>query len=156
MQRILQKQKWKKGCTASVQPFYFGGPPVSRTRHQRIMLTTTVFTACFQFVVWTVSCLYDLPVQSLHVPNIAVWLRSGLPRCKQQRLPRIWVVLHASRVNLPTCNPTATDRRLRFRPVTFKSAALTKHELEARQTDCSYAVLYLHLRSKTAVTLEAP
>ena len=128
----LLEPLWHKGL--------FGGPPESRTRHQRIMLTTTVFTACFQFVVWTVSCLYDLPVQSLHVPNIAVWLRSGLPRCKRQRLPRIWVVLHASRVNLLTCNPIATDRSLRFRSLTFKSAALTKHELEARKTDFSCAV----------------
>jgi|GEM_PF-2146699 hypothetical protein len=43
------------------------------------MLTTTVFTAFFQFVVWTVSCLYDLPVQSLHLPFIAKGLGSGLP-----------------------------------------------------------------------------
>ena len=139
----------KKGCTFWCATQFQnqkpnsknGGPPESRTRHQRIMLTTTVFTACFQFVVWTVSCLYDLPVQSLHVPNIAVWLRSGLPRCKQQRLPRIWVVLHASRVNLLTCNPIAIDRSLRFRSLTFKSAALTKHELEARKTDFSCAIL---------------
>jgi len=63
------------------------------------MLTTTAFAACFQFVVWTVSCLYDLPaacfqfvvwtvsclydlpVQSLHLPSIATGLGSGLPRC---------------------------------------------------------------------------
>ncbi len=42
------------------------------------MLTTTVFTACFQFVVWTVSCLYDLPVQSLHFPTCK--LQVGLAR----------------------------------------------------------------------------
>jgi len=53
------------------------------------MLTTTVFTACFQFVVWTVSCLYDLPVQSLHLPNIAIWLGSGLPRVKAQASPNL-------------------------------------------------------------------
>ena len=43
------------------------------------MITTTVFTAFFQFVVWIVSCLYDLPVQSLHLPFIAKGLGSGLP-----------------------------------------------------------------------------
>jgi hypothetical protein len=32
------------------------------------MLTTSAFAAPFGFVVWTVSCRYDLPVQSLHVP----------------------------------------------------------------------------------------
>ena len=89
--------------------FTIGGPTRTWTWDQRIMLTTTAFAACFQFVVWTVSCLYDLPVQSLHLPNIAIGLGSGLPRCEQHRLPRIWVVLHASRVNLPACNPTAND-----------------------------------------------
>ena len=91
------------------------------------MLTTTVFTACFQFVVWTVSCLYDLPVQSLHLPNTATGLGSGLPRCEQHRLPRIWVVLHASRVNLPACNPTANDHDIFdvLGHLLFKSSALT-------------------------------
>jgi hypothetical protein len=42
------------------------------------MLTTTAFAACFQFVVWTVSCLYDLPVQSLHLPNTAIWAWLGI------------------------------------------------------------------------------
>ena len=66
-----------------------GGPPESRTRHQRIMLTTTVFTARFRFVVWTVSCRYDLPVQSLHLPNIAVWLGSGSPRIAAEVSPNL-------------------------------------------------------------------
>jgi len=66
-----------------------GGPPGSRTPHQRIMLTTTVFTARFRFVVWTVSCRYDLPVQSLHLPNIAVWLGSGSPRIAAEVSPNL-------------------------------------------------------------------
>jgi len=53
------------------------------------MLTTTAFTACFQFVVWTVSCLYDLPVQSLHLPFIAKGLGSGLPRFTAQASPNL-------------------------------------------------------------------
>lgn len=49
--------------------FYLnGGPPRSRTGHQRIMHTTSAFAAPFGFVVWTVSCLYGSPVQSLHLP----------------------------------------------------------------------------------------
>lgn len=48
--------------------FGFGGPPRSRTGHQRIMRTTSAFAAPFGFVVWTVSCLYGSPVQSLHLP----------------------------------------------------------------------------------------
>jgi len=67
-------------CIAAIH-FQNGGPSRTWTYDQRIMLTTSVFTACFQFVVWTVSCLYDLPVQSLHLPNIATGLGSGLPRC---------------------------------------------------------------------------
>jgi hypothetical protein len=46
------------------------------------MLITTAFAACFQFVVQPVSCLYDLPVQSLHLPNTATGLGSGLLRCE--------------------------------------------------------------------------
>jgi len=41
------------------------------------MLTTTVFTAGFPFVVWTFSSLYERAVKSLHVPLSR--LRSGLP-----------------------------------------------------------------------------
>ena len=57
--------------------------------------STTVFTAPFGFGVWTVSCLYDPPVQSLHLPQLRLLrstyfmrLGSGLPRILQ-RLPRI-------------------------------------------------------------------
>jgi len=79
----------KKPLTEISGFFMVGGPTWTRTRDQRIMLTTSAFAACFQFVVWTVSCLYDLPVQSLHLPNMVIGLGSGLPRCKQHRLPRI-------------------------------------------------------------------
>lgn len=34
-----------------------------------LCVLTTVFTAPFGFGVWTVSCLYDPPVQSLHLPQ---------------------------------------------------------------------------------------
>ena len=121
---------WSVQTVNSVFSMYLfnnGGPTWTRTRDQRIMLTTTAFAACFQFVVWTVSCLYDLPVQSLHLPNIATGLGSGLPRCEQHRLPRIWVVLHASRVNLPACNPTANGHDIFdvLGHLLFKSSALT-------------------------------
>ncbi len=44
------------------------------------------FATPFGFVVWTVSCHYDLPVQSLHVlPNGE--FRSGLPRRKGRGFP---------------------------------------------------------------------
>ena len=33
-----------------------------------LCVPATVFTAPFGFVVWTVSCLYGSPVQSLHLP----------------------------------------------------------------------------------------
>ena len=113
-------------CIAAIH-FQNGGPSRTWTYDQRIMLTTSVFTACFQFVVWTVSCLYDLPVQSLHLPNMFIGLGSGSPRCEQHRLPRIWVVLHASRVNLPACNPTANDHDIFdvLGHLLFKSSALT-------------------------------
>ena len=79
----------EKKLAISGEGMVIGGPTWTRTRDQRIMLTTTAFATCFQFVVWTVSCLYDLPVQSLHLPNMTTGLGSGLPRCKQHRLPRI-------------------------------------------------------------------
>ena len=90
------------------------------------------------FPVCSLDCLLSLrPTRTVSTPSnlhIASWLGSGLPRCKQHRLPRIWVVLHVGRVNLPTCNPIAVNHCLRFRLPAFKSAALTKHELEARKT----------------------
>lgn len=43
-----------------------------------LCVPATVFTAPFGFVVWTVSCLYGSPVQSLHLPLAR--LGSGLPR----------------------------------------------------------------------------
>lgn len=59
----------KKRPHHQVRSFYLnGGPPRSRTGHQRIMRTTSAFAAPFGFVVWTVSCLYGSPVQSLHLP----------------------------------------------------------------------------------------
>lgn len=61
------KKTPETGSFRSSREYQDGGPPRSRTEHQRIMLTTSVFTARFRFVVWTVSCLYDLPVQSLHL-----------------------------------------------------------------------------------------
>jgi hypothetical protein len=53
------------------------------------MLTTAAFAARFRFVVWTVSCLYDLPVQSLHLPSTATGLGSGLPRFTAQASPNL-------------------------------------------------------------------
>ncbi len=45
------------------------GPPRVELGTNGLCLPTTAFAAPFGFVVWTVSCLYDLPVQSLHVPQ---------------------------------------------------------------------------------------
>ena len=116
-----------------------GGPPGSRTRHQRIMRTTMAFATPFGFVVWTVSCLYDLPVQSLHVlPHKKRELRSGSPR---RRLGQSATTTEVS-PNLSSsterqseltsrqpnrCVRTPASRRTR----PAKSAALTRHELEA-------------------------
>ena len=124
-QLLLKVTPKSKTPTISSEGSFIGGPSGTWTPDQRIMLTTTAFTACFQFVVWTVSCLYDLPVQSLHLPATSSRLGSGLPRCKQHRLPRIWVVLHASRANLLTCNPFTVDHGLCFRSTVLKSSALT-------------------------------
>ena len=69
-----------------------GGPPGSRTQHQRIMRTTTAFAARFQFVVWTVSCHYDPPVQSLHLPfkqTTLDGLGSGSPRRMAEASPNL-------------------------------------------------------------------
>ncbi len=44
------------------------GPPRVELGTNGLCLPATAFAAPFGFVVWTVSCLYDLPVQSLHVP----------------------------------------------------------------------------------------
>ena len=43
------------------------GPPRVELGTNGLCLPTTAFAAPFEFVVWTVSCHYDLPVQSLHV-----------------------------------------------------------------------------------------
>ena len=51
------------------------GPPRVELGTNGLCLPTTVFTALFRFVVWTVSCLYDLPVQSLHVLSIESFAR---------------------------------------------------------------------------------
>lgn len=59
--------------------FENGGPPRSRTGHQRIMRTTSVFTAPFRFVVWTVSYLSARPY-SLYTFLDYSRLGSGLPR----------------------------------------------------------------------------
>lgn len=54
-----------------------------------LCLPATAFAASFEFVVWTFSSLYALPVKSLHLPQI-LRLGSGLPfRCARFRLPRI-------------------------------------------------------------------
>ena len=51
-----------------------------------LCLPATAFAAPFGFVVWTVSCLYGSPVQSLHLPLLEAWL--GITTLTQ-RLPRI-------------------------------------------------------------------
>lgn len=41
------------------------------------MLTTTIFIASFEFVVWTFSSLYEDAVKSLHVPAKAGFARDS-------------------------------------------------------------------------------
>ena len=60
------------------------GPPGVEPGTNGLCLPTMAFATPFGFVVWTVSCLYDLPVQSLHVLSNRE-LRSGLPRCFRSR-----------------------------------------------------------------------
>ena len=60
------------------------GPPGVEPGTNGLCLPTMAFATPFGFVVWTVSCLYDLPVQSLHVLSNRE-LRSGLPRCQGNR-----------------------------------------------------------------------
>ena len=43
------------------------GPPGVEPGTNGLCLPAMAFATPFGFVVWTVSCLYDLPVQSLHV-----------------------------------------------------------------------------------------
>lgn len=51
----------------------------TRTRDKGIMLPTTAFTASFEFVVWTVSSLYEFAVQSLHLSAVKrTWLGISL------------------------------------------------------------------------------
>jgi len=56
------------------------------------------FATPFGFVVWTVSCRYDLPVQSLHVLPPQGGVSLGIATPARQRFPRIWAVLPAGRV----------------------------------------------------------
>ena len=59
---------------------YLVGPPGVEPGTNGLCVPATAFAAPFGFVVWTVSCLYDPPVQSLHLPGKA-WFGSGLPEC---------------------------------------------------------------------------
>ena len=82
----------KKATDFKISGFFtIGGdlPPPCRTKvmEQSPLISENSGYETIQFVVWTVSCLYDLPVQSLHLPNTATGLGSGLPRCEQHRLP---------------------------------------------------------------------
>ena len=64
------------------------GPPGVEPGTNGLCLPAMAFATPFGFVVWTVSCLYDLPVQSLHVLSKRASLGiATLPR--QQRFPRI-------------------------------------------------------------------
>lgn len=64
--------------------FKFGGPPVSRTRHQRIMLTNYDFRRPFQ--VCGLDCLLSLrPARTVSTRSLQRELRSGLPRCQGNR-----------------------------------------------------------------------
>ena len=91
------------------------------------------FATLFRFVVWTVSCLYDLPVQSLHVLSNRE-LRSGLPRCQGNRgFPEFEQFYQGAESTYSKATQFRTVRILaNRRTVRLKSAALTKHELEAQ------------------------
>ena len=56
-------------------------PPGVEPGTNGLCLPATAFAAPFRFVVWTVSCLYGSPVQSLHLPLAR--LGSGSPRLRR-------------------------------------------------------------------------
>jgi len=130
----LCRSQWRRRALRASRPAK-GGPPVSRTRNQRIMLTTSAFAACFQFVVWTVSCLYDLPVQSLHFFRAqGAKLSSGLPRPAAEASPNLSSSTRMqSKLTFGPPNHTPPwSHRETTGHLCFKSAALTKHELGAQ------------------------
>ena len=79
-----RKRAIKKATVDSTAAFLFGGPPVSRTRHQRIMLTSYGFRHPFR--VCGLDCLLSLrPARTVSTRSLLRELRSGLPRCQSNR-----------------------------------------------------------------------
>ena len=110
---------------------YLVGPPGVEPGTNGLCLPTMAFTTPFGFVVWTVSCLYDLPVQSLHVLSNRE-LRSGLPRCFRNRgFPEFEQFYQGAELTYSRATHLNITIATCFRQYSVKSAALTKHELEA-------------------------
>jgi len=80
------------------------------------MLTTMPFDTPFGFVVWTVSCLYDLPVQSLHLPcataHVPVVAAHGITACAAG-LARDYHGVPEASPNLSSSTATQSELTLR-------------------------------------------
>lgn len=111
---------------------YLVGPPGVEPGTNGLCLPATAFAAPFGFVVWTVSCLYDLPVQSLHVLlraslGITTADARGFPEFEQ-------FYRKAESTYFRATHAMSNHSVRRLRSASFKSAALTRHELEAQST----------------------
>ena len=100
------------------------------------------FATLFRFVVWTVSCLYDLPVQSLHVLSIESFARD----CHATKAAEVSPNLSSSTKEQSQLTPRQPNQFLpspkKLRRKLAKSAALTKHELEALKSKQTKILLH--------------
>ena len=116
------------------EPLYMVGPLGVEPSTNGLCLPNMAFATPFGFGVWTVSCLYDLPVQSLHVllcPGASLGIATpsgrGFPEFEQ-------FYLGAESTYPQATHPESSVPVQALGGFSFKSAALTKHELEARFT----------------------
>lgn len=112
----------------------FGGPPGSRTRHQRIMLTSYGFRHPFR--VCGLDCLLSLrPARTVSTRSLG---ESFARDCHAARAAEVSPNLSSSTKGQSQLTPRQPIRAVRTlascRTALAKSAALTKHELEARKT----------------------
>ncbi|MBB5190816.1 hypothetical protein HNQ50_001539 [Silvimonas terrae] len=118
------------------RPDILVGPPGVEPGTNGLCLPATAFAAPFGFVVWTVSCLYDLPVQSLHVPatQLAGFARDyhGVEVIDTRGFPEFEQFYQRAELTCPKATHTTSSIPCRLQERRFvKSAALTRHELEA-------------------------
>ena len=94
------------------------------------MLATTVFTAPFGFVVWTVSSLYEFAVQSLHLPLAR--LGSGLA-CRNEAFPEFDEFYYEAVCDFIATQQESTVQRM-FRHHLLQVPCSNQTELRARIT----------------------